>query len=340
MIKNIFTEQLQKAYKEKRRLVAPLIGAPGLNITESTIKLAQQNYGEHFKALNAIAKTFSPDIIFPLMDLSVEANAIGCYTLFPKEESATVMKEHFDNDKITRLEKINIAYDTRLLGYIETVKLMSINLPKNIMRGAYVAGPYSLSSLMIGAEEAAMATVTNEDYLKRICDIATKRIQKYIHLLIAAGVQIICILEPTAVLLGPDQFQQFSASYIRYINESLKFTGVTTMYHVCGNATHLIENMSQTGVDILSLDSAHVGVDLPAVAKQIPQETTILGNINPTGSILTGSPADVKSEVNSLLDSMDPYPNFILGTGCDLPQDTPIENIHAFMKAGRNYRIK
>jgi len=45
------------------------IGAPGLNITESTIKLAQQNYGEHFKALNAIAKTFSPDIIFPLMDL-------------------------------------------------------------------------------------------------------------------------------------------------------------------------------------------------------------------------------------------------------------------------------
>ncbi len=337
MIKNILTEQLNKAKKEKRRLVAPLIGSPGLNITQSTIKLAQQNYGEHFNALNAISKTFNPDIIFPLMDLSVEANSLGSYTLFPKEENATVIKEHLDDEKITRLSKINIAYDTRLLGYVETVKLMSINLPKTTIKGAYVAGPYSLSSLLIGAEEAAMATVINEDYLKRICDIATKQIQKYIHLLISAGAQIICILEPTAVLLGPDQFQQFSANYVHYINESLKYTEVKTMYHVCGNTTHIIKNMYQTGVDILSLDS---DIDLPTVAKTIPEDTIILGNINPTGNMLTGSPANVKSEVDSLLNSMEPYPNFILGTGCDLPQDTPFENIKAFMNAGKTHRVK
>lgn len=340
MKNNIFTKNLSKAKKENRRLIAPLLGAPGLNFTGTTMKLAQQNYHEHFKILKAISNVFSPDIIFPLMDLSVEANAIGCYTLFPQEDSATVMKEDFDDVKISKLEKVNIAHDTRLLGYVETVKTMELGLPPNIMRGAFVAGPYSLSALMIGAEEAAMATMVDEEYLERICEIATKRIQQYIHLLISAGVNIVCILEPTGVLLGPNQFQQFSAKFVKFITESLKYTDVTTMYHVCGNTMPLVDAMGQTGVDILSLDSAEVGVDLPAVVKHIPEEMTILGNINPTGTILTGTPNEVKKETISLLESMNAVPNFVLSTGCDLPQDTPIENIKAFMEAGRNYKVK
>jgi uroporphyrinogen decarboxylase len=30
--------------------------------------------------------------------------------------------------------------------------------------------------------------------------------------------------------------------------------------------------------------------------------------------------------------------NFILSTGCDLPMDTPMENIDAFMKVARNWK--
>ena len=31
---------------------------------------------------------------------------------------------------------------------------------------------------------------------------------------------------------------------------------------------------------------------------------------------------------------MAPYPNFILSTACDLPAETPLENIHALMAQG------
>jgi len=41
-----------------------------------------------------------------------------------------------------------------------------------------------------------------------------------------------------------------------------------------------------------------------------------------------------------LMDAMKPYPNFILSTGCDLPQEIPVDNIEAFMKAGREYEVK
>jgi uroporphyrinogen decarboxylase len=339
-IETPFSQAVRKAYDEKRRLVVPLIGFPGLNITGGTIKLAQQNYGEHFKALKAIADTFNPDLIFPLMDLSVEANALGRYTLFPKGDSATVVKDEFSIDDVVAAERINISFDTRLLGYVETVKLMSIGLPSSIMKGAYVTGPYTLAALLMGAEDAAVATLLNIDELHKVCRFTTKKIMEYTRLLISSGAQLICILEPCGVMLGPDQFEEFSASYVRFLVDTCHSVGVAAVYHICGNTMHLVEKMSETGVDALSLDAPETGVDLPEVAKRISQDVVIIGNISPVASLYRGKPCDVENDVLRLLESMETYPNFILSTGCDLPQEVPVENIQAFMQTGRSYRVR
>lgn len=340
MIHKPFHDMIALARNERRRLVAPLVGFPGLNITGCNIKLAQQNYGEHFRVMRAIAETFEPDVVFPLMDLAVEANALGRHTVFPKAESATVVKDAFSVDDLAAHEQINISFDTRLLGYVETVKLMSIGLPRTIMKGVYVTGPYSLAALLMGADEAAMATILHPDDLEAVCQFTTEKIQHYLQLLIAAGAQVICILEPSAVMLGPDHFWRFSAVYVRHLVDSCRFTGVSTIYHTCGNTMHLVGKMAESGVDAVSLDSPAAGVDLPAVAKSLSPDVVIVGNINPTGTILTGRPVEVELETTELLNRMAPYPNFVLSTGCDLPQETPIENIHAFMRAGRRYRMK
>ncbi|MBN1901126.1 uroporphyrinogen decarboxylase family protein [Candidatus Sumerlaeota bacterium] len=315
------------------------MGFPGLNMTGCTIKLAQQNYGEHFKVMKAIAETFEPDIIFPLMDLAVEANALGRFTLFPQTDSATVPKAPFSLDELERGSQINIARDTRLLGYVETVKLMCIGFPDSILKGAYVIGPYSLAALLMGAEEAALATILSQEDMHAICRFTTEKIQEYIRLLIAAGAQVIGILEPSAVMLGPDQFAAFSAGYVRHIIESCKYADVATIYHTCGNTMCLAEKMVDAGVNAISLDSPVAGVDLPAVARSLSSNVVIMGNINPTGNMIHGKPQDVEEEVLNLLKQMRPFPNFILSTGCDLPQETPLENIHAFMRTGRRYRL-
>ncbi len=321
------------------RLVAPLLGYPGLNMTGSTVKLAQQNFGEHFRVIKSIAERFEPDLIFPLMDLSVEANALGRYTIFPQLETPVVVKATFSLDELNQREDINISFDTRLLGYVETMKLMCIGLQDSIMKGAYVTGPYSLAALIMGSDDAAIATVMRPDELHTVCQFTTEKIQEYVSLLIAAGAQVICILEPSAVMLGPQPFSEFSARYVHHIIESCKYTGVATIYHTCGNTMHLLDKMVESGVTALSLDSEAIGVDLPAVAKKLPPDVIIMGNVNPTGVILNGSPRDVEAEVSDLLQRMASYPNFILSTGCDLPQDVPLENIDAFMRAGRHYRM-
>ena len=335
-----FLKAVSRAAEEGRRLIVPLAGFPGLNLTGCTVKLAQQNYGEHFKVLKAIAETFKPDAVFPLMDLSVEANALGRFTVFPKEESATVPKDSFSAGDLEKAEEINISFDARLLGYVETVKLMKLSLPGSILRGAYVTGPYTLAALLMGADEAAIATVLYPEKLANICRFTTEKIHEYIRLLISAGAQIICILEPSAVMLGPEQFEEFSSFYVKNICQSYKYTGTAVVYHVCGNSMHLIEKMAESGADALSLDSPETGVELAEAARRVPPDIILIGNINPIGPILRGSPEDVEREVSDLCRSMIGYPNFVLSTGCDLPQEVPVENLKTFMSAGRSFKFR
>ncbi len=338
--KKILKEKVREAYKQKKRLAAPLVGFPGLQITGSSIKLAQQNYIEHVKVINEIVKRFQPDAVFPLMDLAVEANAIGLNTQFPKDDSATVIPEELSIDQLEKLSDLDINADARVVCYVETIKRMADNLPQSILKGSYVAGPYTLAALILGAENAAMATITNPEKLNAVCEFSRNIILQYVKSLINAGAQLICVLEPSAAMLGPDEFSKFSANHVSNIVDYCNANETDTIYHICGNTTHIVEIMKNTGVDALSLDSKEAGVNLKEIAEITNDEVVLIGNLNPTGKILSGTPDEVRVETSELLIEMNNYENFILSTGCDLPQEVPLENIDAFVTTGRKYRIE
>ena len=101
--------------------------------------------------------------------------------------------------------------------------MMSMGLGKDTLKCAYVVGPVTLAGLLETAERVAMDSILEPDRLKVLCSFATKIIQKYAHAMINAGADIICILEPTATILGPKEFKKFSSYYVRYIIESYKY---------------------------------------------------------------------------------------------------------------------
>jgi uroporphyrinogen decarboxylase len=183
-----------------------------------------------------------------------------------------------------------------------------------------------------------MATILEPQVLHRLCHFTTERIQEYVQLLIAAGADLICILEPSAVMLGPGQFAEFSAVYIRHVTSSFKYSGVQFVYHTCGNTMHLVGKMARAGVNGISLDSRDAGVDLAAAAAAVPEDVVVIGNVNPATTMRFGTPQEVRRETETILSQMERYPNFILSTGCDLPQETPEANIREFMEAGRSWR--
>lgn len=337
-----------EAFKKGKRLIAPLMGYPGVRLIESNIKLSLQNYDIHFKALKSLSEAFQPDMIFPLMQLTTEANALGMETVFPVDDVPQLKEGGFNLDKLDRelekLNKIDILCDSRIICSTEAVKRIARGLPEEILKGAYVIGPYSLAAMMLGAENALMASLIRSDDLEVLCSFTTEKIKEYANQLIRAGAQVICILEPTAMMLYPEQFHQFSAFHVGNIARSCKENfGINSIYHICGNTMAIVSEMIESGVDGISIDSKEAGIDMKKVleiAENLGKNIVIVGNISPTETMLYKKPAEIKKEVNDLLETMKSYPYFVLSTGCELPPETPRENIAAFMDAGREYNLK
>lgn len=317
--------------KKPHRLVAPLVGYPGAQLTGSTLKQNGFNSELHYRSIYKLVETFAPDVIFYMMDLSVEAGAIGLQIRYPLEESASVefhpVQHVSDLDEYKVLDPI---FDARIRSYIDTMFLMSKNL-NGVIKGAYVIGPFTLAGLMIGASQIAIATIDNPDLVFATLNYAEDVITRYAKELVNSGADLVAILEPTATFLSPKSFARFSGNYINRIARRLD---TMTVLHICGNTNRLIPAMGQVEVQGLSLDAM---VDFPQAVTKIPSDMVLIGNIDPVRIMVNETPDGVRKAVRKLLDEMAPFENFVLSTGCDLPQETPLENIRAFMEAARTY---
>lgn len=319
-------------WEEGKRPVAPLMGYPGIQLTGTNIKQNQFNHLVQFQTLSRLYDAFHPDAMFFLMDLSVEASALGLPVRFPLDDTPSVeahpVKSLADLD---HFRKIDILGDGRVIVYLETLRHMRAAFPCPV--GAYVIGPLTLAGLLVGANEIAMQSVLDEAFFQGVLDFAKGVVLRYAEALKGAGADTIMVLEPTAVIFGPETFRRSLAPLYRELVGILD--DVEVILHVCGNTHHLIPEMKRCGVAGLSLDSA---VSLPEVFTE-GDEILLLGNISPV-SMLLDTPKEVYEATLRLLEAMKEYPYFILSTGCDLPQDVPFANIEAFFKAGRDWRVE
>ncbi|MBN1248824.1 MAG: uroporphyrinogen decarboxylase family protein [Anaerolineae bacterium] len=313
--------------------VVPLMGFPGIQLTQSTIRQNLFNDELQARTIEALVARFRPDAAFVMMDLSVEAEAIGLPVSYPLNESPTV-SEHPVRSQ-SDLAQFHVL-DPRFCARVHTFEAVTRRLAASldVPLGAYVVGPFSFAGLMMGATEIAMATVDDPDLVHAAATYATEVITPYALALAEAGAQMICILEPTATFISPRAFKRFSGVYVQQIVAALAASEADpmTILHVCGKTKHLVPAMCDTGVQGLSLDAP---MDMVGTIRKMPGDVVLVGNIDPVAVMVRSTPQQVRATTQALGRAMAPYPNFVMSTGCDLPPETPLANIEAFMMAAR-----
>ena len=308
--------------------VAPLIGFPGAVLTNTSLRQNVSDAETHIASIRAVHRRWAPDIVFPMMDLAVEAHALGLPVRFPENESPTVERHPVQSaDDLQPLRERDILSDARLQSFLQAVEAISA-LPETL-HGAYVIGPFTLSGLLAGASQVALATIRAPGFVHALLEFSIDVIISYARACVDSGAELIAFLEPTAALLSPKAFAEFSGRYVTILREALP---TFTVLHVCGNTTRLLSAMCETKVDGLSLDAA---VDFAAAAQTVPGDVVLIGNIDPVGVMGAANPDVISHAVRELREKMHGHENFVLSTGCDLPMDTPLDNIDAFMEVGR-----
>ncbi len=266
-----------------------------------------------------------------MMDLTVEAEALGLEVGFPEDDNPYV-KEHpiKGPDELSSVVNSWSGISGRMGVFAEVADKMARELPGK--RGSYVIGPLSLAGELVGVTDLCMKLIEEPDFAESVIDFCSRVVSEYSRALIDHGADMIAVLEPTAVLLSKRQFKRFALPYFERLRSELS---KPLIYHICGDTEHIVEPMGASGAYGLSLDSM---VDLKAVAEKIPEDVFLIGNIDPVKVFLQSNEEEVERETAKLLEKMKAVPNFILSSGCDIPLETPPENISAFFRAGRNYR--
>ncbi|MBC7319786.1 uroporphyrinogen decarboxylase family protein [bacterium] len=311
--------------------VIPLLGAPGVQLSNTTLRANLTDASTQIKSLKLLIEKFQPDGIFVFMDLTVEAEALGLKIDFPENDNPSVRRHNIKT--LDELEKIRTLYkgiSGRMPVFIKVVEDLAKNY--SLLKGAYTIGPFTLAGELIGVEDLMMNLILNPDLVHKFLEFTTIVIKDYANALLNAGADVVAVLEPTSVMLSPSQFREFSGGYFSILAEELK---APLILHICGNTKHLLEEMAKTKAIGLSLDSP---VDLKEASDIIPNDIYLVGNLDPVKIFLLAKPQEVVNATKDLLKKMKGIKNFILSSGCDLPKDTPLENIEAFINTGKNFR--
>ena len=199
-------------------------------------------------------------------------------------------------------------------------------------------GPFSLASMIVGIEEflVAMALPGNEDKLAKLLSFAEEVVYRYALAQMEQGAHMTSIGESIA---GPDVcapavYSQWAQTADKRLVERLDADGIRLAYHVCGNATPIVDAMVATGAAVLELDYK---CDLPTINAATAGRSTVLGVIDPSEVIARSDPETVRAAVREEIEVLGPGGGLIVGPGCALPPETSIENLHAFVEAAHEH---
>jgi uroporphyrinogen decarboxylase len=310
----------------KRVPIVPLAGFPGIQLTGTSVRENLFNPRTQVRSLLALYADIKPDALFTMMDLTVEAEFLGCKLTITDDDPPAVADPALkDGDAIDAFFE-NKTVGGRMPLFAEVIGELKRTLDVPVC--AYVIGPLTLAGEIMDLVHVMKATRKNPDQLHRVLSKCTEVIIDYAILLENAGADLICVLEPSAMMISAVQFPEFSGQYCQKIF-SEGISGIRVL-HICGDTNHLILEMEKTGADGLSLDKQVV---LPQAYDTLCDETVLIGNIDPVSVLTFSDTAAVKSKSLELIQAMQAKENFILSSGCDIPPLAPIENIKAMVSA-------
>ena len=281
-------------------------------------------------SLLEVNKLYQPDGLPIVFDLQVEAEALGCELQWAENSPPTVISHPFgDSDEIPGDDKIPTINDGRITLIMEVTKRTKVAIGEQTALYGLVCGPFTLASHLRGSN-IFLDMYDKPDYVKELLEFCRKvamAMADYYH---QAGAEVIAYVDPLVSQISEDHFREFLTEPFSKLFAATRALPCYSAFFVCGDATRNVTAMCETGPDSISIDE-NINI---AEAKKITDKygIAIWGNIQLTVTMLHGSQNANMKAVVDIIEACG-IDNLIVAPGCDLPYDTPIENVIAASQA-------
>lgn len=268
------------------------------------------------------------------------AEAVGAKVIYRDDEPAIV------DETCPVLKDLRDVYDMpipdplksgRMNEWLEATRYLKEKIGDHVfILGRADQGPFSIACLLRGTTNFMMDLLTEDkklihdtlEYCRKISAVFAKA-QK------DAGAHATSIGDAFAGpnLISPDMYREFALEPEKKLTKEVQEYGIPFSIHICGNTNGIIADMGTTGARILEVDWK---LDMAEARRLVPESTVLMGNIDPSFPLVTGSPEQVDEAVRQLILKTKGR-SHIVSSGCAMGRNTPEENFKAFIAAARKY---
>jgi len=141
------------------------------------------------------------------------------------------------------------------------------------------------------------------------------------------------------LLISPRSFDRLFAPKKKEFFDLVHQYGARITHHCCGSSLKLIPRFIALGMDALqTIQPQAAGMNPYQLKEQFGSQLTLHGGVDIQGWLQSATPAEIKREVDQLLDVVGAGGGFILSPCHNLQPDTPLENVLALYRAVAQYR--
>ena len=290
------------------------------------------------------------DVVVTAADTYYIAEAFGLEVELHEDALPTAKKPVLGSlSDAGRLKVPNPQTDGRMPVYLEAVRRLAERLGDRVAVRGTGTGPFSLAAYLLGPQNLLLkladlscgsATAAEERGFATLMEIASEAAMAFLKAQVEAGVHLAYLGDSLASrdMISPAMYRRYVWPYHKKVFDGVRGLcrrrGAHLLLHVCGDNTALLQDFAATGADLYEVDSK---IDLPTALRTIGNEVCLIGNLDPVGLLLRGSPDDVRRESNKCLAAAASDGGFILGTGCFVPWDAPLENVQEMVRASREF---
>lgn len=292
------------------------------------------------------------DVVVAQSDAYYIAEGFGCKIEQPKDSTPHLTKSAAETlEAACRLKVPDPRTDGRMPVYVEAVRLLRAHYGDSVAVRGTGTGPFSLASYLAGGTENFLMEIATaemeedserEAMIKTVMELSSDALIAFLKATIEAGSDIAQAGDSLASLsmISPAIYEKYvfpyEAKVFGAINPVIHERGGVTLLHICGDTTRILPLMSRTGADILEIDSL---VDIGRSRAEFGSRVAFMGNIEPSRVLFQGTPESVYAECAACLRAAKADEGgFILGSGCEVPPNAPLENLRAMIRAARDYR--
>ena len=193
-----------------------------------------------------------------------------------------------------------------------------------------IAAPFTMASVLVGTQDFIMLMADEPELVEQLIDFTTAVSAEMFRLLCENGCDIAMPADPVASgnLISQGMYEEWALPAL--VNLKNMIPDYKYFFaHVCGASGARVTSLRDAGIQAFSCDYA---VDLEKALTESDSKMAIMGNLNPAGVLMSGSPEQVYAEACERIKTANNRP-FILAPGCDMGSVTPYENVKMFIKA-------